>query len=77
MVKLRDDSLQSLVLLWDNCTNLSTLELLVHHKNSSFFQNTDDFLREALSLINDHFKSITALEEILVRFSDLLKEEIE
>lgn len=70
MVKLRDDSLRSLVLLQDNCTNLSTLELLVHYKNSSFFQYTDDFLREALTLINDHFQSITALKKIIVRFSD-------
>ncbi|ORX98185.1 hypothetical protein BCR34DRAFT_577444 [Clohesyomyces aquaticus] len=69
-VKLRDDSLRSLVLLRDKCTNLSTLDLLVHYKNSSFFRNSDGFLREALSLINSHFKSITALKKIVVRCSD-------
>jgi hypothetical protein len=32
-IKLRDDSLQSVKLLQDRCTNLSTLETLVHSKS--------------------------------------------
>ncbi|KAF2472362.1 uncharacterized protein BDR25DRAFT_366377 [Lindgomyces ingoldianus] len=51
-VRLRDDCLRSLKLLQDQCSNLSTLETLVHYKNSSFFRNSDNFVREALSQID-------------------------
>jgi hypothetical protein len=66
-VRLRDDSLQSLKLLQDRCTSLSTLETLVHFKNSSFFTRTDEFLQEALSQIDAQLKAIPSLERIIIR----------
>src|SRR4051812_48731911 len=48
--RLRDKSLQYLKLLQDKCTNLSTLDTLVHYKNSGVFTRTDNSLQEALSL---------------------------
>jgi hypothetical protein len=68
-VKLRDDGPQSLKLLQNKCTNLSTLETTVHHKNSSVFRETDDFLQEALLSIDGHFKAIPSLEKITVEFT--------
>ncbi|KAF2440433.1 hypothetical protein P171DRAFT_435226 [Karstenula rhodostoma CBS 690.94] len=67
-VELREDSLQTLQLLRDSCTNLSTLETLVHSKNSDVFKTTDDSLQEALSLIDARFKGIPSLRKIVVRF---------
>lgn len=69
-VKLRTDSLQSVSLCQDKCTKLSTLELVVHYKNSSFFREPDDFLREALSLIDAQLRAIPSLCQIIVRFID-------
>ncbi|KAJ9658702.1 hypothetical protein H2198_003580 [Neophaeococcomyces mojaviensis] len=66
-VRLKDHSLQSLQLLQDRCTNLSTLETLVHHKNSRFFTRTDDFLREAFSQIDAQLKAIHSLKRVIVR----------
>lgn len=66
-VKLRDDSLQSLKLLQDRCTNLSTLETVVHYKNSSLFTRTDQFLQEAFSHIDAQLKAIQPLRRIIVR----------
>jgi hypothetical protein len=65
--KLRDDSLQCFKLLHDKCTNLSTLETLVHHKNSGVFRKTDEFLREALPPIDAQFKTIPSLKRIIVQ----------
>jgi hypothetical protein len=69
-VELRIDSLQSVKLYQDTCTKLSTLELVVHYKNSSFFREPDDFLREALSLIDAQLRAILSLRQIIVRFVD-------
>ena len=66
-VRLRDDSLQSLKLLQDRCTSLSTLETLVHFKNSSFFTRTDEFLREAFSQVDAQLKAIPSLKRIIIR----------
>jgi hypothetical protein len=66
-VKLRDDSLQSLKLLRDKCTNLLTLETLVHYKNDSVFRKTDSVLQEALLAIDAQLKTIPSLERIIVR----------
>ncbi|EKG09570.1 hypothetical protein MPH_13357 [Macrophomina phaseolina MS6] len=66
--KLRDDSLQTLEILQDKCPNLSTLDTLVHSENCGVFKKTDDLLQEALSLIDAHFKSISSLKRIIVRF---------
>jgi hypothetical protein len=69
-VELRTDSLQSVRLYQDKCTNLSTLETIVHYKNSSFFREPDDFLREALPLIDARLRAIPSLRKIIVRFVD-------
>jgi hypothetical protein len=53
-VKLRDDSFQILKLVQERCTNLSTLETLVHHKNSGVFKKAEDSFQEALSPIDAH-----------------------
>ena len=66
-VRLRDDNLQSLKLLQDKCTNLSTLEMIVHYRNSGFFTRTDQFLREAFSHIDAQLKAIHSLQRIIVR----------
>ena len=66
-LRLRDDSLQSLKLLQDKCTNLSTLETVVHYKNSDSFTKTDQFLREAFSQIDVQLKTIHSLRRIIVR----------
>lgn len=66
-VSLRDDSRQSLTLLQEQCVRLSTLETVVHFKNSRFFANTDEFLKEALPLIDARLRAISSLEKIIVR----------
>jgi hypothetical protein len=69
-VELRTDSLQSVRLYQDKCTKLSTLELVVHYKNSSFFREPNDFLRGALSLIDSQLRAVPSLRRIIVRFID-------
>lgn len=66
-IRLGDESMQSLTLLRDNCTTLSTLEMVVHYKNSNFFTHTDEFLREALPQIDEQLRTISSLERIIVR----------
>ncbi|KIX03676.1 uncharacterized protein Z518_07229 [Rhinocladiella mackenziei CBS 650.93] len=66
-LRLRDDSQQILKLLEDKCTNLSTLETVVHYRNSGFFMRTEQFLREALTYIDGHLKAIHSLQRIIVR----------
>ena len=65
-VELRTDSLRSVRLYQDKCTNLSTLGTIVHYKKSSFLREPDDFLREALLLINVRLRAIPLLREIIV-----------
>ncbi|KAF2702782.1 hypothetical protein K504DRAFT_463972 [Pleomassaria siparia CBS 279.74] len=69
-VELRTDSLQSVRLYQDKCTKLSTLETVVHYKNSSLFREPDAFLRDALSLIDERLRAIPSLHKIIVRFVD-------
>lgn len=66
-MKLRDDSLQSLKLLRERCTNLLILETLVHNKSNSVFRETGDSLEKALFLINAQLKAISLLEKVVVR----------
>lgn len=66
-VRLRDDSLQTLKLLQDKCTKLTTLETVVHYKNAGFFTRPDPFLREAFSHIDAQLKAIHSLSRIIVR----------
>jgi hypothetical protein len=68
--KLRNDSLQSLKLLGEKCTNLSTLETLVHNKNNSVFRKTDNSLQKALLTIDAQFKTIRSLDRVVVRVVD-------
>jgi len=58
------------MLCQDGCNNLETLETVVHYKNSSFFRQSDDFLREALPLIDARLRAIRSLRKIVVRFVD-------
>jgi len=69
-IELRTNSLQSVMLCQDNCNNLKTLETVVHYKNSSFFRQSDDFLQEALPLIDAQLRAIRSLRKIVVRFVD-------
>lgn len=66
-VRLRDNSLQTLKLLQDKCTKLTTLETVVHYKNAGFFTRPDHFLREAFSHIDAQLKAIHSLSRIIVR----------
>lgn len=67
-LKLMDDSLQALKILQDTCSNLLTLDTLVHSENCSVFKEKEDLLQEALSLIDAQFRAISSLESIIVRF---------
>ena len=70
-VKLRDDSLQSLKLLREKCTNLTTLETLIHSKNSKGLIKTDQdnsqFIQNGLSHIDAQLKAIPSLNRVIVR----------
>ncbi|KAG9231370.1 hypothetical protein BJ875DRAFT_517407 [Amylocarpus encephaloides] len=71
---LREDDLHSLKLLQEKCTNLTTLETLIHSRNSRRLINPghDDsqFIREALSQIDAQLKAISSLNKIIVRSYD-------
>lgn len=73
-VKLRDDSLQSLKLLQEKCTNLKTLDLCIHNKNSKVLIQTDQgnsrSMQDTLSQIDVQLKTILSLNEIIVRVRD-------
>lgn len=69
-LELKPDGLQSVRLLQEKCTELTTLETIVHFKNSSLFRELDDFLREALLLIDARLRAIPSLRKIIVRFFD-------
>lgn len=68
---LREDSLQSLKLLQERCTNLKTLETFISSKNSSGLtkvdQESSQFTREALSQFDRQLKAIPSLEKVVVR----------
>jgi hypothetical protein len=69
-IELGTDSLQTVRLCKGQCNNLATLETVVHYKNSGFFREPDDFLREALRLVNEQLRAIRSLRMIVVRFVD-------
>ena len=69
-LELRNDSMKSLRLCRDKCAHLSTLEAVVHHKNSLFFRESEDFLRDALPLIDRELRAISSLRKVIVRFVD-------
>lgn len=66
-LRLRDDSLQSLKVLKDKCTNLSTLETVVHYRDSGSFRMIDQFLRGAFTQIDGYLKAIHSIQRIIVR----------
>ncbi|EMD66394.1 hypothetical protein COCSADRAFT_34949 [Bipolaris sorokiniana ND90Pr] len=70
MIKLTTDSTQTLRLYRDKCAQLSTLETVVHYKNSGFFRESDDFLQNALPFIDKQLRTIPSLHKIIVRFLD-------
>jgi WD40 repeat protein len=61
-VRLREDSLQSFNLLQEKCTKLSTIETVVHFKNSEILTKTDQFLQEAFAQIDTQLKVIHSLQ---------------
>jgi hypothetical protein len=63
-----EESLHSLRLLQDCCTNLRCLEAVVHRKNADFFAQPDNILRVALRSIDTRFRAMTKLKKIVVRF---------
>jgi hypothetical protein len=70
-VMLRKDDLHSLKLLQEKCTNLTTLETLIHSRNSRDLinpsQDDSQFNREVLSQIDAQLKGISSLKKIIVR----------
>ncbi len=73
-VKLRDDSLQSLKLLREKFTKLTTLEIFVHSKGSKGLIRTDQdnsqFIQDGLSQIDAQLKTIPSLNRVIVRVFD-------
>ncbi|KAH6973764.1 hypothetical protein BKA56DRAFT_619972 [Ilyonectria sp. MPI-CAGE-AT-0026] len=70
-VKIREDGLQSLRLLQEKCTNLTTLETWIHSENYRFLTETDEdgsrLVQEALPQIDAQLKVISSLSKIIVR----------
>lgn len=66
-IRFRDDYLQTLTLLEANCPNLSTLEMVVHHRNLKLFDHHDNFLTEALDQINTQLRTLLPRGHIIVR----------
>ena len=69
--KLRADSLESLKLLQEKCTNLTTLETFIHGQNANGFlardQDNSQFIQDALSHIDVQLKAIPSLNKVIVR----------
>lgn len=66
-MELSNESLQILSLLRDNCSNLTTLETVIHYRNARFFEQTDGFLQNALMQIDRDFRTIISLNRFVVR----------
>lgn len=69
-IRIREDGLQTLRLLQEQCTNLKTLETLIYGPNNSLItdQETNSrFLRDALQDIDTQFRAIGTLNRIIVR----------
>ena len=71
--KLRDDSSQSLKLMREKCTNLTTLETFIHNKNSQGLMKTDQdnsqFIPNRLSQIDAQLK-VPSLNRVIVKIFD-------
>ncbi|KAB8212931.1 hypothetical protein BDV33DRAFT_210697 [Aspergillus novoparasiticus] len=71
-IKLREDGMQTLRLLQEQCTNLKTLETLIHGPNCSLITDKEidiRTLRDALQDIDTQLRAIGSLDRIIVRFS--------
>ncbi|OOQ91418.1 hypothetical protein PEBR_00585 [Penicillium brasilianum] len=71
-IRLREDTLQNLQLLRNECTGLKALETLVYGKSSRYLteddSNNTQFARDILGRIDAELRSIIALNTIIVRF---------
>lgn len=69
---LRQDGMRSLKLLQDNCANVRTLELSVHHGNAFGLveeaPSNSQSLNEALSQVDTQLKAISSLQRIVIRY---------
>lgn len=67
----REDDLQSLNLIQENCTNLRTLEMHIHNYNSSSIskmdQDSSEPYRGALSRLDVQLKAIPPLAKVILR----------
>ncbi len=72
--ELGEDDMHSLTLLQEECTNLATLEILIHSENSKHLvdpnQGDSQFIREALSEISTQLGAIPSLKKVIVRSYD-------
>lgn len=71
-IRLREDAVQNLQLLRNNCTGLKKLETLVYDKSSTYLlteslDNTQS-ARDVLVRMNAELKGIVSLNTIIVRF---------
>ncbi|KAM0424850.1 hypothetical protein ACHAPT_009906 [Fusarium lateritium] len=70
-IRIREDSFQSLTLVKEKCTNLTTLEMQISNQNSGFLRKTagDDsqFVREALMRIHAQLEAISSVKKTVVR----------
>ncbi|KAH8695690.1 hypothetical protein BGW36DRAFT_299234 [Talaromyces proteolyticus] len=70
-IRPTEDSLRSLQLLQQECTNLKALEALIYSPGSSDLINEDQntqFIRDVLTEIDVRFRGIACLNKIIVRF---------
>lgn len=72
-LEFREDDLQSLNLIQENCTNLRTLEMHIHDYNSSSLskmdQDSSDSYRGALSRLDVQLKAIPRSAKVIIRVS--------
>lgn len=74
MIILLNDDVRCLKLLQEYCVGLRTLETIVHTKNAkglaraSQDMNGSEYVREALSQVDAHFKTIPSLRRVVVKF---------
>lgn len=70
-IRLTEDSLQDLRLLQNECTKLTTLDVLVYSQSSSYLitedQDNPEFARDVLLKINAEFRCIPSLARIILR----------
>lgn len=71
-IRLRENTLQNLQLLRNECTGLRTLEALVYSKGCHYLitedQDNPHFAHDVLVKINSEFRKIASLNIIIVRF---------